>query len=407
MSAAVNNKVRTTTLVLAILATLHIFMAYGLPEGLTLTVTALLGVLYFRSGTAGAVMITASLLIVTLLYAGFLAVSGLGKNVYYRPDEQLWAYDKVHQHHIYKKNTVLEMDVPHGDLQSMTTENISRPHHVRYQIDSRGFRNSADYRGQKLLLVGDSFVVGSDNSQEDILSEQLSRHHGIEAYSLAYPGDSSDYAAYARGFLPGAVPEAKVALFLFEGNDFINYQERKKSAFKQFTKDYYRLFSNTNIYRFTQSIYKRARNYFMLGDGYNLEISEIAGKKMAFFKSYVEESQRTQTPPLPAMEEAFTEHKDRIAHVYFIPTKYRVYYEWTGHNTPLPNAHWEYTQTLCKRYGVPCTNLTAPLTEASRQLLKERSFTWWEDDTHWNRNGIAVAARVVAEDLRHTAHSRH
>jgi len=406
MSAVTNKKFRTTILILTILATLHILMAYGLPEGLTLTLTVLLGVLYFRSGVAGAVMVTVSLLIVTLTYAGFLAVSGMGKTVYYRPDEQLWAYDPVHQHEIYKKNTVLEMDVPHGDLQSMTKEKIARPHHVRYQIDSRGFRNSADYRGQKLLLVGDSFVVGSDNNQDDILSEQLARHHGIEAYNLAYPGYSRDYAAYARGFLPDAVPDAKVALFLFEGNDFINYTERKKSGIRQFFRNYYRLFSETGIYRFTQSLYKRARNYFMLGDGYNLEISEIAGHKMAFFRSYVGESQRVHTPPLPAMEAAFAELKDRIGHVYFIPTKYRVYYEWTGNQTPLPNAHWEYMQTLCQRYAVRCTNLTVPLTEASRKLLKEGQFTWWEDDTHWNRNGIAVAAGVVAEDFRRSARPR-
>jgi hypothetical protein len=32
-------------------------------------------------------------------------------------------------------------------------------------------------------------------------------------------------------------------------------------------------------------------------------------------------------------------------------------------------------------------------------LLKKGEFTWWRDDTHWNRHGIAVAARVVAGDV--------
>ncbi|MCK7577677.1 MAG: hypothetical protein MZV65_18990 [Chromatiales bacterium] len=35
--------------------------------------------------------------------------------------------------------------------------------------------------------------------------------------------------------------------------------------------------------------------------------------------------------------------------------------------------------------------------------LKKGELLWWRDDTHWNRAGIAVAARVVAADLSHRA----
>ncbi|MEJ2071405.1 MAG: hypothetical protein P8X58_13550 [Syntrophobacterales bacterium] len=45
--------------------------------------------------------------------------------------------------------------------------------------------------------------------------------------------------------------------------------------------------------------------------------------------------------------------------------------------------------------GVRCVNLTGPLQEESRRLLPEGKLTFWKDDSHWNRYGMAVAARTI------------
>jgi hypothetical protein len=65
----------------------------------------------------------------------------------------------------------------------------------------------------------------------------------------------------------------------------------------------------------------------------------------------------------------------------------------------LPSAQWDYLNGICRKYTLRCTDLTAPLVRESARLLKKGEFTWWRDDTHWNRHGIAVAARVVAGDV--------
>ena len=66
----------------------------------------------------------------------------------------------------------------------------------------------------------------------------------------------------------------------------------------------------------------------------------------------------------------------------------------------LPNAQWEYVQATAGRLGVRCENLTGPLQEESRRLLPSGKLTFWKDDSHWNRYGIAVAAREVQAFLQ-------
>ena len=89
-----------------------------------------------------------------------------------------------------------------------------------------------------------------------------------------------------------------------------------------------------------------------------------------------------------------------IERIFFIPTKYRVYHLYIEPGKDLPNAAWEYLKGVCQKNNLQCTNLTPPLIKATDELLAQGEMTWWRDDTHWNRNGMAVAARVVAESLR-------
>jgi len=85
----------------------------------------------------------------------------------------------------------------------------------------------------------------------------------------------------------------------------------------------------------------------------------------------------------------------QMEQVFFVPTKYRVYAPLLGKSVPA-HAQWRALQRLCSQRGWRCTDLTPALSSASSELLKRGEFTWWLDDTHWNRQGMAVAARVVA-----------
>ena len=378
----------------------HVLLAYGLPGGVLFLLAVVVGLLYARVGAMGAVAVTFTLVTITLLYSLALSLTGFENAIYFRPDERLSTFDYQHNHRIFRPGGRVDMRMPQGDLQSMTRINIAQPRDVSYRIDSYGFRNNADYAGQKYLLVGDSFVVGTGNTQTDMISAQLAQGYGIAAYNLAHPGDVPDYAQYVTGFKASRATGAKLLVFIFEGNDFVASRTKKRSALSLFFKRYSNLFSDTNVFRVTKSLYARAKRSSQIADSEYLIIADIHGKKIAFLQRYAEVARQTSQPPIESFERAIGDMGADIERIFFIPTKYRVYHQYIEPGKDLPNAAWEYLKGVCQKNNLQCTNLTPPLIKATDELLAQGEMTWWRDDTHWNRNGMAVAARAVAESLR-------
>lgn len=136
---------------------------------------------------------------------------------------------------------------------------------------------------------------------------------------------------------------------------------------------------------------------------------------MAFYKEYMTVAEREVLPENPEIETSIWSLKDSITHIFFIPTKYRVYYKHIADSSHkkvgegLPNKQWELVQIVGKKFDIPVTDLTPALIEESDNLLQEQILTYWRDDTHWNKHGIAVAADMVGQVLRlHDAsHGEH
>lgn len=377
----------------------HILLAYGLPEGLFVALVLLLGILYWRVGAFGALTISLTLFMATVAYGLALKLTGLEDSIYYRPDEKYLQYDATNNHLIYQRNVHIDMQTPHGDLRSMTKEDIADPRFIKFHTDSDGFRNESDYHGQRYLLVGDSFIAGSGNSQEDMLATQLLRDYGLDTYGLACPGNPADYAAYVRGFTQRHGENVRVLLFLFEGNDFEEGHGRNGNPLARYGRGYYEIFSGLNTYRVTKSLIKRLTRSRAIRQAKGLELFELGGKRMAFYRRYIEVTRQLQPPKTEDFERAIESMQPYIERVYFIPTKYRVYARHLQPAETLPSAQWQYLSSVCRKHQLRCTDLTEPLVRESDALLKQGEFTWWRDDTHWNRRGIAVAARVVAADL--------
>jgi hypothetical protein len=387
------------------LVALHVYLAYGLPEWLFATLVVLTGLLFWRTGALGAVTVTLTLVLITLAYAAVLGITGFEERIYYRPDEKYVSFDYEHNHRRYRPDVHLETNMPHGDLRAMTTADVAEPRRMRFDTDRDGFRNTSDYHGQRRLLVGDSFIAGNSNTQEDMLVEQLKRDYGMDVYNLAYPGNLADYAAYVRGFRERYGDGFRVLLFLFEGNDFEESRGRPASAIARYGRRYYSLFSEFATYRVTMSLYKRFTRGRDIREGSALEQVELAGRPLLFYRQYAEVTRRTALPAPAGFEQKLLELRPVTERVYFIPTKYRVYARQAGAGT-LPNAQWDYLVGLCRKHALSCTNLTDELVRESERLLRRGELTWWRDDTHWNGRGMAVAARVVARDLGATPKRR-
>ena len=386
----------------ALLLTLHTLIAYGLPPSVPLAGTLLLAVFGVFGGAVNAFAIAVSLAVGTLLYAGALGMLDWRELVYYRPTERLAAYDYRHDHRAFEPGQRLQMRIRHGDLQSMASLDISQPHDVLFVTDGRGMRNDADYAGEAWLLVGDSFIAGVNNTQADLLANQLRRQHALAAYQLGFPGDVDDYLAYVAGFRADHGEAAQVALFLFEGNDFPAAGEYEPQVADPLVRRLYKrwigLYSETGVYRFTASLYKRWRNLRAAGSDEQVLLAEVYGRAMAFYHPYIEASEAPDYRPDAEFDARLRSLLALSKRVFFIPTKYRVHHALIRPGDGLAHSRWQYLQRLCEEIGVECVDLGVTLEAAALQAGRAGAI-WWRDDTHWNAQGIAAAAAIVATSL--------
>jgi hypothetical protein len=386
---------------LAFLIFFHTWLAYGLRDAVV-GVPLVFLVLNLFIEAKKLLALSISLMIGTLLAAGVLRVTGLDRTIYYRPHEILGNFDLQYQHGRYKRNAQLTMEGVHGDLQSMTDVNIAFPRIVIFRTDAYGFRNTRPYHNQAYLLVGDSFVVGTGSSQEDILSEHLYHTYGLDVYNAAYVGGIIEYERYLKRFSAPGNGRPDVLLFLFEGNDFPetlsapgNVTVTRIKVVLRYLQKYIYMFEDTGIYRYMRSVRKRLEYRDEIRHSTNVRIIQTDTGTLAFYVPYIQVTERQSSINPTELEAVLKRLSGRIAAVFFIPTKYRVYHYVLEPNEPLPNTSWEYLSRICSNEGLRCVDLTMPLIRHSAQLLPGGRFTYWPDDTHWNAEGMAVAAEQV------------
>ncbi|UZP66584.1 hypothetical protein N1030_13325 [Desulfovibrio mangrovi] len=337
--------------------------------------------------------IVGSFFVVTLLIWGSITMLGLlGKNGQ-APERILAAYDMELDTLKFRPDMDVATTQVSGDLGSITADPMvpRTPREVEFRTDSLGFRNNRPLAADDVILVGDGFIAGSGNTQADTLAVVLGREHGISAYSLGAPGDLYDYAVRVQAYAKEHT--GAVYLFLFEGDDFGRYKDSLRPVLQR----YARFMQTTDMGKFCNLQMEKLRAAEMSREVSILPLENIS---MAFYAPHVQESRRTECAAGPVFPVLIRALKDSVDGIFFIPTKYRVYAPllMTNDATTLPDADWNALKAACAEAQIPCYNLTDALrTEAEALWNSGRELLWWPDDTHWNRNGIAVAARAIAE----------
>ncbi|MEE9259422.1 MAG: SGNH/GDSL hydrolase family protein [Nitrospinaceae bacterium] len=395
--------------------TLNTLFFYGfVRDGTWLVIAILLIPLYRRTGHINFFLGSLSFLFITL--ALNLMVDHVFPDFFYwRPYERLMTTDSDGLP-IYKKNQTIQTRQLHGDLKVAAKKDEVfdiRPRNILFRTDSFGFRNEADYNNEKIILVGDSFIAGSSSSQEDILSSQLKRNFNVRVYNVAFPGSGIiDYAKNIRKFEKKYGKDFKAIMFFFEGNDFAGPAPKpaEKSLFEKIRtfhkkpiKRYKRFFKKTGLYRYTFAAYKSLTKKEPEGKSHRLYIGDVGSHRTAFLLSDMNAVFRKKYTFPDEIIRSIESVKDHIEYIFLIPEKFRVYFAMIKDNTypPMQNGNWQALRSLGEKLGIPTANLTEPLaTESSRLLDEKNEMTFWEDDSHWNGNGAAVAAKVVCEKVK-------
>jgi hypothetical protein len=327
--------------------------------------------------------------------------------LYLTPEDKILAYNYKWQSYFYKANTKINLTIPYGDLLRFFNNRpttVAQPRELYFQTDSLGFRNNADYNGEKVILIGDSFIVGVASSQQDILSNQLSNNYGIRCYNIAFPADIVWDTKALLSFTKNKSnihDDVNIILFLFEGCRFEvqnSVEVSKKSYLWGIIRDYLKPFL------FYKLGWVSWHKYFVHTSNQKVLILQLEApnnEKMAFYKDYIDVTNRDKLILDKNFVNNFQIICQNVKHIFFIPTKYRVYYELIkGHDHSLPNAQWEALVQLASLYNVKCHNLTEPLQQKAKELFLQRKYVYWKDDTHWSPDGIAVAAEKINEILK-------
>lgn len=384
---------------IAMLLSWHALLLYGFPLPALLAVWVVLSVGFLFAGGAQAMLTGVTLAVFTLLLNFVVGVTGLERGIYYRPHEFMKSSDPEFGE-IYKPNSQISMNALFGDIEAMEKVGIQEAHEIAYRTDSLGFRNPSDYRAeQKFVFVGDSFVAGANDTQDCLLTEWLRREHKLDTYNLGFPGDLNDYVNRAMAFRKAKGNDFRMALFIFEGNDFRPFTHRP-IAKPILIERYYGIFKDSSLWRYTRSLYLRG---VKKKDGYAAtapQVREIGGNPIAFYS----QNQAIANNPNTLQEsdlrfiQAFEALKPNLIQIFFIPVKYRVYAPWLSRQAT-PNEQWNYLARAAQQAGIPAFDLTPALTAEAARLLPQGQYVYWRDDTHWNCNGMRIAAVQVARIL--------
>ena len=350
----------------------------------------------------------------TTLAVAFTAVTGLllagaalwdfDEQIYQDPGSRLSTLDTDGLPN-YKKERQVAMLQPFGDLKRIAPPDLEfdlESREVRFKTDALGFRNERGYHGQPFVLVGDSFVLGSGNTQEENLTGQLLRDYGVDTYNLAFPTDLKGYVQNIEKLANHHGADFKAILFLYEGNDFTdkaNWLERNgyhrlKWNARQWMRAYKRWFWTTNLYRYTWFAYRYLKTD--LSNSHMVDVIPLGERRVAISQGYTGVARRTDYTAPVYFAKALAEVKAWIDRLVFIPAKYRVLSGLVNPAESLPNRQWEAVQSLGKALDLPVTDLTGALVEENKRLFeKNGALVFWTDDTHWNPKGIAVAARAL------------
>lgn len=398
---------RILTAVILLFAALFIGFAFALPTWLCIPFLLWCIVLYWRRKT-----IELGLVLVSLLMMFAILETGVrlfANDIFFREQEK-WA---VRGRFYPGVDDIIP--IPYGDLVAMDPSvetALASPRSEVFVTDRDGFRNRQDYTNEPYVLIGDSFTLGTGNTQDDVLVSQLNSAFGQSFYSLGYPGDPISYEKNAIRFLKNKNPNVKFLWFVFEGNDFLKdsavvKKGRTSTALEEMgrritIREFPLLAPRfmTILFRRVEAQIERKIYPLVFTPPPSVEVYNVSGQPIGFLREYI---QRTQAKNVIFNTIGDQGVMDRTACVFLIPTKYRVYKPLLPLDAPVipePSIGLLRLQEYFGSHHIPVVDLTPYLRAAAQNKIREGKTIFWRDDTHWNRDGVASILPAVQKCLQ-------
>jgi hypothetical protein len=291
-----------------------------------------------------------------------------------------------------------------------------------FTTDAHGYRNpppaGAGAWPPEAVLVGSSMATGVGNSDEEILSVQLSALTGRPVYNASL---TFDLHSLERTRAVARRVGLRTGVVLFEYLEAYDLPETRDDGVPA---PCFRLLAAAGLRRldpacsaayglarvsplrvFAERAYRTLQNDVLLPNAPARAVARRRlrdGAEMLFPAGDV---RRFSAPPDEAPAAAYLVwlagelRRDGLdLLVVLLPTAYTVHRPLLAPPEPPGPAGPPYLARLEARLraaGVPVVNLTGPLVAQAARDLERGEYLYWRDDHHWNARGIALAAGEI------------
>jgi len=310
-------------------------------------------------------------------------------------------------------NLRLQMPATYGDLARMANiRDHDEQRSFQFSTDALGFRNVEASGPVAGILFGDSFAMAGADDRET-LSAQLGQRIGCTVYNAASPDDQ-----FRRPDL-GLVRSLAKRIGMANGFVIVEQIERRalesrsprerpvrgkfRQAWSQFWRQLGTLTRDSPVKRFAENVMRSVRDDRILPNNYleNVVQGKLRnGIPMLFLPSEIKTYEITRLPPLDYWIKLNQElgKFDLKLLVVLVPNKHTVYRHLLEGEQKKPigdqDLLFQHARAL-RAAGVSAIDLTPVLRQHADAAIKQNKYVYWRNDTHWNSDGVGIAAEEI------------
>ena len=304
------------------------------------------------------------------------------------------------------KNLNFTKNYLNGDLSSLDNkfkkkyQNLNQKK-IKIITDSFGFRNEIYPKNADYIFLGDSFMHQSNISQEKILNYILNNNKKLRTYNAGLAStDISHYFETMKFFKDKMnLKEKKYVMFIFQGNDFLNYNPNDNNNYHKNIDNYFlhsyfkfKIFFNFyNTFKYFSYYFKNSDNFVKVYE-YNIDDQNVLFKFDYIYKDNFKVSK---------INSIFEKYKNYMPDmIVFIPTKYEVYCDLINNSKCTNSKHFSVLNSSLSKQQIKILDTTKFFKEKSKIFLeKDNKLLYENDDTHLNELGIKLLSDFVYKNL--------
>ena len=359
-------------------------------------------------------------------------------NISFGKNEKHSYFYRAHEKHKtkmarYQKNISDIIFMPHGDIFFMDyglneeRNLIKEPRVQEFITDSYGIRNDrTKIEDAEIILVGDSFITANGITQKHIPSNVLSEISGKKVASLSYGGlNPAEYEFIINKYLNVIKKDAKIFVFYFSGNDFLEKKKEMSNIISSDNSKYiywrgYKIPALTGKIRFAYIELERKKDKLLLQifSEHNYFLKNIRAKSHSMYMKFFSKLHNTgsgikyfkiqdKTVGFYYRDDngisndyhtyIFSNKKilERVNAFFFVPIKLRVYSDYIDSVEIAENNKLKYLKDSYSKLNKPVYDLAKIMKLAVPKYLEKGKYLYWRGDTHWNYNGIFESMNFV------------